>query len=300
MNFSEVCPYEFIKMNNNLEIEHTECPLCNSKKKEKVYENFDTFQVVRCKTCKFYYLSPRLSKALMIKLYREDSYYEDGHTGYESYLKQEQALRATFRRFIFNLSRRNLTGGNLLEVGCGYGFFLDEVRDFFKTREGTEFSRAAHDHACMVADNIYHGGIDQIPQDRKYDCIVAIHVIEHIYEPKDFLDKLYKRLKPGGKMVVATPNMGSLWRRFMGHRWPSFKIPEHILYFDKKSLQTAMQMVGLMNIKLLPYPHAFPLSLIAEKLHIPFKSFLGNMTVWLPATTLAMYGVKPDSDAVGK
>jgi len=284
---------------NYLDIEHTECPLCNSSKKEKVYENFLPFKVVQCKSCNLFYLSPRLSKALMIKLYSEDAYYEGGHTGYESYLQQEKALRATFRRFTLNLSKRNLTGGNLLEVGCGYGYFLCEVRDFFKIREGTEFSKNAHERACTIADNIYHGGVDQIPLNRKFDCIVAIHVIEHIYEPKEFLEKLYNRLKPGGKMILATPNMGSFWRYLMGYRWPSFKIPEHILFFDKKTLHTAMQQVGLKNIKPLPYPHAFPLSLIAEKLRVPFKPLFGNIMVWLPATTLAMYGVKHDGDTVG-
>lgn len=46
-------------------------------------------------------------------------------------------------------------------------------------------------------------------------------------------------------MVVAAPDMGSWWRWLMGHHWPLFKIPEHVLYFDRKSLKALVrQAVG--------------------------------------------------------
>jgi hypothetical protein len=51
-----------------------------------------------------------------------------------------------------------------------------------------------------------------------------------------------------------------------------------------------MKEVGLVNIQSLPYPHAFPLPLVASKLGIKLPSKLSNLNLWMPATTLALYG----------
>ena len=51
----------------------------------------------------------------------------------------------------------------------------------------------------------------------------------------------------------------------MGHHWPLFKIPEHVLYFDRKSLKALVRQVGLVNVEILAYPHAFRLSVAASK-----------------------------------
>jgi hypothetical protein len=84
--------------------------------------------------------------------------------------------------------------------------------------------------------------------------------------------------------------MNSPLRKVMGRRWPSFKIPEHILYFDAKSLSDLMEKAGLTNVRALPYPHAFPLALIASKLGLPLPRVFGNVNVWVPTTTVAAYG----------
>jgi 2-polyprenyl-3-methyl-5-hydroxy-6-metoxy-1,4-benzoquinol methylase len=276
-----------------MELEETSCPLCGSKKKAKAYPNFFPYQVVRCQSCNFYYLSPRPTEYSMLQLYSEDTYFEGEGDGYNSYLEQELALRTTFRRLMENLKKHKITGGTLLEVGCGYGYLLDEAKEFFNIRVGTDFSSQAVERAKQRADRIYQGGVDQIPVEEKFDCIIATQVIEHVYQPKTFLQQLLDHLKPGGKIVIATPNMGSFWRKFMGHRWPSFKMPEHILYFDQKSLFTLMQQVGLIGIKPLPYPHAFPVPLIAAKLNLTLPSMFDKLNLWLPATTLALYGIAP-------
>lgn len=228
-------------------------------------------------------------------VYTRGDYFDGGASGYSDtgYAAQERALRATFHCLMRNLRKRHVTGGDLLEVGCGYGYLLKEARDFFRSRTGTEWSHEGVVRASSKTDRVYEGGLEQVPASEKFDCIIATHVIEHVYDPLTFLRQMVSHSRQGGKIVLATPNMGGILRKVMGHRWPSFKVPEHILYFDASTLAALMRKAGLIDVDSLPYPHAFPLALIARKLHVSLPAALRTVNVWVPATTVAMYGEVP-------
>jgi len=132
-----------------------------------------------------------------------------------------------------------------------------------------------------------------VPKNRLYDCIVLAHVIEHIYNPVAFLKSVLSYLKPGGIMAVATPNKGSLWFPLMGRKWPSFKVPEHVAFYDRKALSSLMEKSGLCDIEKIAYLHAFPLDLTASKLKMKAPNFIKDLNIWIPGTTIAMVGKKP-------
>jgi 2-polyprenyl-3-methyl-5-hydroxy-6-metoxy-1,4-benzoquinol methylase len=228
----------------------------------------------------------------MLSLYQQDDYFSGMEQGYSDYAAQEPALRATFRRLLQTMAAHGKTGGDLLEIGCGYGYLLDEARPYFKRRIGTDFSARAVEQARSRADQVYRGGIEAIEEPEPFDCVIATHVIEHVYHPQDFISRLLERLRPGGGLLIATPDMGSYWRKLMRSRWPSFKLPEHVLYFDKWTQTRLLDQCGVQNIEVVPYPHAFPLPLIAAKLGLNLPSYCMQYSFWLPATTVACMGVK--------
>jgi SAM-dependent methyltransferase len=246
-----------------------------------------------------YYLYPRLTESAMRQFYEEDSYFEGGDSGYSdtSYAEQARALRATFKRLMRNIKKRGLSGGSLLEVGSGYGYLLEEAKGYFEYRAATEFSPEGVRQSASKADKVYEGGAEQLPADSKFDCVIATHVIEHVYDPLEFVRKLISHTRPGGTVVLAAPDMGGMLRKATGRRWPSFKVPEHVLYFDSGTLSSLMSQAGLGEIKPLPYPHAFPLALIASKLRLPFPDALANLNIWIPATTVALYGRVPNGQS---
>ncbi|HET7040492.1 MAG TPA: class I SAM-dependent methyltransferase, partial [Gemmatimonadales bacterium] len=137
------------------------------------------------------------------------------------------------------------------------------------------------------------GGTEQIPLGETFDCIACIHVIEHIYDPVAFLRSLTKHLRPGGWLLLATPDMGGFWRPLMRRRWPFFKIPEHVTYFDQKTLGALLTRAGLDGVQPLPYSSAFSLELIGEKLGRRLPEAWKGRQLWLPATTIATAGRQP-------
>lgn len=275
-------------------LETVPCPLCEGVETGRRAYDFTPHRVVRCTGCGLWYLSPRLAEEAMLESYREDSYFEGAGPGYRSYRAQEATLRRTFRRFLGELEARGMTGGALLEVGCAYGFFLEEAAPWFDLRVGTEYSLQAAEQARRRADRVHLGGLEALAGDR-FDAAAVIHVIEHVYDPVAFLVELRRHLAPGGWAIVATPDMGGFWRPLLRRRWPFFKIPEHVTYFDRRTLRRLFAAAGYRDAQQVPYVSSFSLEMIAEKLERTVPPSLAARALPLPATTVAMAAQSPGS-----
>jgi SAM-dependent methyltransferase len=273
------------------ELEHVACLACGVDQSTLRYD-LSPYRVVQCATCALSYLSPRLNEAAMLRLYANEDYFENGDLGYAGYLQQEQSLRYSFSRLFKQLHRRGLDGGSLLEVGCGYGFLLDEAKPYFDERVGIDLSGAVA-RAAERADRVYQGDLDVLPSDDRFDCIILVSVIEHVHNPVDYLRTLRARLRPGGKVVVATPNVDSIFRRLLGARWPGFQvIPEHVGFYNGRTLSTLMRKAGLSGVTSLPYMRAYPANMAVEEFNV-FPRLLGplhNRNVAFPGYMVARCG----------
>lgn len=227
----------------------------------------------------------------MKKIYQENKYFShEGEAGYKDYISQENSLKITFRKFLVELHKHGMTSGRLLEVGCGYGYFLDEAKNFFSYIAGTESSVEAGIQAQRLSGaEVYLEDINLLPPElNSFDIIVTINVIEHIYAPIEFLLSMKQRLKSGGRIIIATPDIGSFWYKIMGKKWPSFKVPEHVAFYKRKTLTILLERTGFDNIQQIPFLHAFPLKLIVDKLGIPIPEKFNRKPVWLPKTMVAL------------
>ncbi len=273
-------------------LEITPCPICKSSNMS-VLHTFEPFKVVSCRNCRLIYLNPRLKESDMMRAYQANEYFSDsGNSGYQyvDYISQEESMRMTFRRFLAELKKHDIASGRLLELGCGYGYFLDEAKHFFSYLAGTELSQEAGDYARKISGaDVYIGDLSSLPDElREFNLIVTINVIEHIYNPAEFILSLKKRLKEGGRIIIATPDIGSIWYKIMQRRWSSFKIPEHVVYYSKSTLTSLLLRTGFHNIMGVPFHHAFPLGLITSKLGIHLNGAICRKPVWLPWTMTAI------------
>jgi SAM-dependent methyltransferase len=234
----------------------------------------------------------------MLDAYRSGVYFEGGLVGYDSYTGQEAALRATFRRVVDGFVRSGFAGGDLLEVGSGYGYFLEAARPAFRTVVGTEFSETAAAAARARGLDVITGGLPELPAGAQFDSVFSGHVIEHVYDPRGFTARLLGLLRPGGIIVVGAPDSGSFLAHTMGSRWPSYKIPEHVVYFDRVTLSRLIADAGFEDVRPFHYPHAFPLTLVFKRLGLGWLGQrlgrLASAPIWLPGTTVAVSGRRPE------
>lgn len=273
------------------ELEHVACPACGGDEPTLRYD-LSPYRVVQCATCALSYLSPRLSETTMLRFYQDDKYFENGDVGYLGYLQQEKALRYSFRRLLRHMHRRRLDGGTLLEVGCGYGFLLDEAKPYFDYRVGIDLSTAV-ERATERADRVYQGDLDTLPTGERFDCIILVSVIEHVHNPVGYLRALRDRLRPGGKVVVATPNVDSIFRRLLGARWPAFQVvPEHVGFYNGPTLSALLTRAGFSGVTSLPFVRAYPANMVIEEFNVWPRLFgpLGNRNVAFPGYMVARCG----------
>jgi 2-polyprenyl-3-methyl-5-hydroxy-6-metoxy-1,4-benzoquinol methylase len=147
-------------------------------------------------------------------------------------LEEEHRLGILNARWRLELIRKFRSTGKLLEVGCARGDFLRVAREYFEVF-GVEPNPGLAECAEEVAP-IYRDVVETLPW-HDFDVVTSFHVIEHVDSPRRFVSAMAERLKPGGLLVLETPDIHSLPFRLMKTRWRQF-IPEHYFFFDQSTM----------------------------------------------------------------
>jgi len=283
----------------NDRLEETNCPLCQSKSLTGKKYDFHPHYVVQCGDCGLWYLNPRVKEKFLLDIYKQDAYYDTGNPhgytnedgGYES---RTDSIRQTSKSFLIKMKKLEMTGGSLLEVGCGYGYFLDAGKPYFEQLTGLDYSEKAINETKKRGVNTIHGGIEHLPPGKEFDTIIATNVIEHVYEPTPFVESLLRHLRPRGWLIFSTPMMNSFWRKSMGRRWPSFLTPEHVAYYDRQTLKHLFLNCGFTDLRPLSGSYIFPISLVGQKAGFSMPAWTGKVNLWMPFIMTALAGRKKE------
>jgi 2-polyprenyl-3-methyl-5-hydroxy-6-metoxy-1,4-benzoquinol methylase len=108
------------------------------------------------------------------------------------------------------LERRNIFGESVVDVGCGAGNLRAHLGRRFRRYVGVDavLYEEFPEEAEFLRFDLESGRMP-LP-DRSADVVAAVEVIEHLENPRDFMRKLVRLAKPGGWVVVTTPNQLSL------------------------------------------------------------------------------------------
>ena len=143
------------------------------------------------------------------------------------------------------------TEGLLLDVGCGSGEFLKRMEEMGYQVEGTEVDSCAVENARSKGLQVRLGTVEELLYpDNYFGVIVMSHVIEHVHDPTELLKECYRILKPGGKLVLVTPNVSSLMHRFFGPSWPALDPPRHLYIFNPPSLRRLVEEANFEGLRI--------------------------------------------------
>ena len=178
-------------------------------------------------------------------IYTEE-YFQGGQSdGYADYLGSEAVLRAEFRTVLEDLRRAGANRGKLLELGCAYGFFLDEARSYFDVH-GIEVSDTAARFCRSRGLDVEHGVLTEnfVARQTPFDAVVMLDVVEHLPEPDVSLELLYRAMKPGARLLLTTGDWESALSRIMGSSWRLMTPPQHIFFFSPRTMSSMLARLG--------------------------------------------------------
>lgn len=138
--------------------------------------------------------------------------------------------------------------GKVLEIGCGNGNLLNHLATLGWQVQGIEPDRKAAEISRRRNLPVMCGELSEhsfAPQ--SFDAIIMSHVIEHIADPIRLLQTCRQILKPGGRLVMLTPNLSSLGYLWFGRDWLHLDPPRHLNLFAQESMAAACKMAGFLN-----------------------------------------------------
>jgi 2-polyprenyl-3-methyl-5-hydroxy-6-metoxy-1,4-benzoquinol methylase len=165
--------------------------------------------------------------------------------------------------YLFPLRRREadwevrflhaVADGRLLDVGCGAGEWLLLMRGLGWRVEGIDFDERAVQVAAQRGLDVCCGTLEQrgFPSAR-FDAVILNHVIEHLPDPVATLLESARILKPGGRLVLFTPNSSSLGHNLFKGGWRGLEPPRHLHIFSMPSTYQILQQAGFQRISIRP------------------------------------------------
>ncbi len=134
-------------------------------------------------------------------------------------------------RFFAALARRYGTrGGRLLEVGSGLGHLAGQLEDTFETY-GIDLNHWAvkQSKAVVNTTRLETASAQDLPfADDSFNVVIIKHIVEHLPDPARAIREIGRVVAPGGILILATPNLGSLLKPWKGARWIGYQDPTHI------------------------------------------------------------------------
>ncbi|HEX4264455.1 MAG TPA: methyltransferase domain-containing protein [Verrucomicrobiae bacterium] len=228
------------------------CHVCEGT---RIYYLFSAsaYRVVRCEDCGLVFLNPQPNDTELARIYGAN--YFLGSESEEGRRAAGEVKQATAAGYLSEIARyRGSPPGRLLEVGCGDGDFLEVAEKAGWNVTGIEYSASASERARqrLKKGQVHCGELRQasLPAEQ-FDLCVLSDVLEHVRAPLEFLREIHRVLKPGGTLFVATPSTDSWSARLLRQKWMEFKA-EHLTYFDRQTLQTALFKSGFREVIVQP------------------------------------------------
>lgn len=203
------------------------------------------FEVVRCEECGLARTEPQLSPQEL------DRYYPSSYYGVSRRyrLDLDRSISLITRHRIRRIEIMTGGPGRVLDIGCGPGWLLSEMRERGWLTRGTERSRNALQHARDVLDlDVRAQDITELlAEGVSYDAVVLWHVLEHMHDPAAALRDICRLLRPGGVLMVAVPNFASPEARLGGVGWFHLDVPRHLFHFTPATLTELLASAGLVT-----------------------------------------------------
>ncbi|MCX7937420.1 MAG: class I SAM-dependent methyltransferase [Chlorobi bacterium] len=218
------------------------CPFCGSTEALRVRSIDD---IVQCDRCETVYLRTRPRSDALYQLYQH--YAHDGsHMRLPRTREEIEHTNLRRREFVSEALEFVEPEGTWLDIGCGWGAMLDEVRSRGFTPRGIELTRACVDFATMILGIPVSNSdfLDSTIPPATCTVISMVHVLEHLPYPAETLRKVHATLIEGGLFCGIVPNFNSLCSELLLDGWAWLDPNFHYVHYTPTTLEQRLAEAG--------------------------------------------------------
>jgi len=245
------------------------CPLCGSAQYKIAFSDINrreglpiTGILVECDECKMHYLNPIPNGQSLVQIYRNgwaDPVTIDPRqvqsvpripTGIPLLCSIVRLFNGLLRGHPHDWPEESGRGRKILDFGCLDGSKLISWYQRGWQVAGIDLNLKAIEVAKrrFPDGQFWYGDLMELDISERFDFVRADNVIEHLIDPKEYLLRLVKLLKPGGYLRVYVPNGAALSTRLFGRYSAVYWMPFHINFFTKQTLMQILNKAGLSNV----------------------------------------------------
>lgn len=220
-----------------------ECHLCNCRH-TSVFLKKQGYRLDRCDNCGLIFLDFRKNYTKILKEYYNEGYFagDPAFVAYSDYLGDRRVIVKNMRNYLKEILQYQ-NKGRLLDVGCAMGFLMEEAERVGFQSYGVDVSPYAIAEAkkkfgkrallTPLSEINFSPGL--------FSVVTLFDVVEHLQNPLGDLKKVKKVLRDDGLLVIETGDAGSIWARLMGRKWIFYAPPQHLFYFDRKTMRRLLE-----------------------------------------------------------
>ena len=238
--------------------------------KDRLLNNSEKFEIVKCVHCNIFYTFPQISAYEMEKFYPEEYIcYVPAIEKEDNLLKRFDKQRALSKRRK-QIERICKGPGKILDIGCATGNFLNEMSKYGWECFGVEPDKKSAEYAMHTYNfSVFNGYLESVHyQNNYFDVVTMWDVLEHTKDPTKILREVHRILKQGGLFLISLPNSNSYERFLFGPYWAGWEVPRHYVTFNNKNITSFLEKENFTDVKITSFFGRHGLFMISFKFWI--------------------------------
>jgi 2-polyprenyl-3-methyl-5-hydroxy-6-metoxy-1,4-benzoquinol methylase len=225
---------------------HNPCIFCGHANNSVTVIQENGYLGKKCSPCNLIYISPRPSLEQINNLYGHDQ----AHISASAHIAQAYPKRIHAQHTL-SILKKHLSGGDLLELGSGAGYFLMQAKLQGFNPHGIELNPIQ----SAFIQNSLKIPCEAKPLDsdsfgtKKFDVIYHSDVLSHFYDPFQAMQAMHEKLKPNGYIIFETGNIADIDPKYYTS-FNAMQYPDHLFFFGRKSIT---QLLNIHDFELLKY-----------------------------------------------
>ncbi|MEA2105129.1 MAG: class I SAM-dependent methyltransferase [Bacteroidota bacterium] len=287
-------------------IVYSKCPLCQNHKiistisLEDYSISKEPFEIWQCTSCNFLFTQNIPDEESIGSYYASEEYISHSDTKKGLVNRLYHIARKIMLGKKYRIIKRISSGKTLLDIGCGTGYFLNYMKEKGYQTLGIEINEQAKNFGKQ------HFGLNILPPEKllngeineKFKVVTLWHVLEHLYQPRLYLQRISEILENDGILILALPNPDSFDGKFYKKFWAGYDVPRHIWHFTPQTIARLFSAnYTITKLKRLPFD-SFYNSLLSEKYRDKYFRFLRGILIGLIAYAASLINIKKSSSVI--